>query len=52
MHLNKHISPSQQLQKCMTYEARFFSEHWKLILDSKNAKEMTQKIYGFPDNMI
>ena len=52
MHLNKQINSSQQLQKYMTYEAHFFSEHWKLIINSKNAKKMQEKIDGFSYNMI
>ena len=29
-----------------------FSEHWKLNVDSKNAKQNTEKNYGFIDNLI
>ena len=28
----------------------FFSKHWKVNFDSKNAKKMQQKIDGFLDN--
>ena len=30
----------------------FVSEHWKFNVDSRNAKKMQQKIYGFLDNLI
>ena len=52
MHLNKHISRSLQLQKYLSYEAHFFSKHWKFIVDCKNAKKMSQKICGFSDSLI
>ena len=54
MHLDKHIFQSQELQKYFTYEAFFFffSEHWTFHVDTKNAKKMEQKVYGFLDNLI
>ena len=30
----------------------FLSEHWKFNVNSKNAKELQQKLYGFLDNLI
>ena len=30
----------------------FVSKHWKLIIDSKNAKKILQKIFGFSDSLI
>ena len=30
----------------------FFSENWKFNVNSKNAKKIPQKIYGFLDNLI
>ena len=30
----------------------FFSEHWKFNVDSKIAKKIPEKIYGFLDNLI
>ena len=29
-----------------------FSEHWTFHVDTKNAKKMEQKVYGFLDNLI
>ena len=53
MHLNKYIFQSQELQKYLAYEAHFsFSVHWKFNADSKNAKKMQPKNYGFLDNFI
>ena len=30
----------------------FFSKHSKLIIDSKNKKKISQKIFGFSDSLI
>ena len=30
----------------------FFSELWRFIVDCKNAKKMSQNIYGFSDSLI
>ena len=30
----------------------FFSENWKFNVDSKIAKKIPEKIYGFLDNLI
>ena len=51
IHLNKHISGSQKLQKYLTYEAYFFLKQWKFNSDSKNAKKLPQKIDDFLDNL-
>ena len=53
MHLNKHISWSQELRKYLTYEAHFFPEHWKFHVDSKNKKKKNQQnFFIFLDNLI
>ena len=37
----------------MTYEAFFFfSEHWKFHIGSKNLSRITQKLYGFLNNVF
>ena len=51
MHLNKHISRSQQLQKYLSYEANFFLKHWKFNSYSKNAKKIPEKVDMFLDNL-
>ena len=55
MHLNKHILQSQQLKKYLTSEANFFFFffiHWNLHVDTKNFKKISQKVYGYLDNLI
>ena len=44
MHLNKHICRSQQLQKYLSYEARFFGQNiGNLILIPKIKKKCRKK---------
>ena len=52
MQLYKHVIRSQSLQKYLSYEASFFSEHWKFNIDSKNERKMFKKFDCFSDNLI
>ena len=52
MQLNKDIFRSQSLQKYLTNETSFCSHQWKFTIDSKNAREMSQKHYGCSDSFI
>ena len=45
MHLSKHIFPSQELQKYLSYEALFFSKCLKVNVDSKNAMKIREKVF-------
>ena len=52
MQLNKDIFWSQSLQKYLTNETSFCSHQCKFNIDSKNAREMSQKHYGCLDSLI
>ena len=45
MHLSKHIFPSQELQKYLSYQALFFSKCLKVNVDSKNAIKIREKVF-------
>ena len=45
MHLSKHIFPSQELQKYLSYQALFFSKCLKVNVDSKNAIKIRENVF-------
>ena len=49
MHLNKHVFQSKILDLWSSF---FFSKHWKLHVDTKNAKSISERVYSFLDNLI
>ena len=46
------LSESTTSEILELWSSFFFSKHWKFIVDCKNAKKMSQKIYGFSDSLI
>ena len=52
IHLNKPIFRSIYLQKLLTYEFHFFSEHYNIHVDIKKSQKMHQKYFRFLGNLI
>ena len=50
LNLSNHVSWSQELQKYLSYEAKFFSKCLKFKVDFKNAVKMQLNDFGFTDN--
>ena len=47
-----HLSESITSKILDLWGSYFLSEHWEFHVDKENLKEISQKIYGFLDNLI
>ena len=52
MDLINHIFGSQQLHKCLRYEADFLSKYSKLNAESKDSIKNSENVVGFGDSSL